>query len=105
MVAAMVSTVKIKLAGGQHSLSYVISDEDLEDARGKAYAVVNSLKRDVRELPDLTKASKQTVDNFVMDAVLLCIASERRGKGIFAGTVIEDFEIVDGVDMPTFGTA
>ncbi len=62
-------------------------------------------KNGVRRVPDYHKTARKAVDHFVLDCVLLCIASERRGKGIFKGTAISDFHYLDGVDLPQFGTA
>lgn len=86
-------------------MRYVISADNLEEARDKAHTKVSSLKDGVRRVPDYHKTARKAVDHFVLDCVLLCIASERRGKGIFKGTAISDFHYLDGVDLPQFGTA
>ena len=98
------STIHIDFKDGT-AVRYVISGDDLENAREKAHKRVSSLKTGVRRVPDYAKDNKEKIDNFVLDCVLLCIASEKRGKGIFTSTAIADFHFLDGVDLPQFGTA
>jgi len=98
------TTIHIDFTDGT-AIRYVISDEDLGNGRKKAHERVNSLKSGVRKVPDYHKVPKAKVDDFVLDCVLLCIASEKRGKGIFSGTAVKDFHFLEGVDLPQFGRA
>lgn len=98
------STIHIDFKDGT-AVRYVIREGDLEEARKKAHRKVASLKSCLRKVPDYNTVSRKKVDDFVLDCVLLCIASEKRGNGIFNGTVISDFHFTEGVDLPQFGTA
>lgn len=101
-----VQTIHIDLNDGT-AVRYNISDDDLDEAREKAHNRLQSIKAGIRSVPDPHRAPKKKVDHFVLDCVLLCIASERRGKGIFAGTAIKDFHFIDDImdGMAPFGTA
>ena len=98
------TTIHIDFTDGT-AVRYVVDADNLELARDRAHEKIASLKNGVRKMPDYTKDGRKKINDFVMDCGLLCIASERRGKGILKGTVIKDFHLLDGADLPQFGTA
>lgn len=104
MMSDETTTIHIDFNDGI-ALRYVISAASLADARDRAHEMVPTLKAGARKMPDFEKVDRKKVDGFVADCALLCIASEKRGKGIFKGTAISDFHLLDGVDLPPYGTA